>query len=219
MTDKRVFIFDFDGLLVDTEQVYRKGWRVAFDDAGLDMPDEELDTWVGKSIDYTRAAVERSFGAGVYERLYAKREEYVYGLIARGEVHAKPYALEALRALAQAGIPVGVVTFSLRRRVEAIADSLGMRPLISHIVASEDVTRRKPDPEPYLRMLEALDADACEAVAFEDSPTGREAAVAAGIEVYLVPDTSSSVAVPEGVRCEPDLSVVLRLIGPEGGSR
>lgn len=214
MAGKRLFIFDFDGLLVDTERVYRDGWRATFDEAGLDMPDAELDAWVGKSIDHTSALVAERFGdPGLFERLYALREKYVYDVIDRGGIKAKPYAVEALEAVHAAGIPACVVSSSLRRRVTTIIGRLGISGCVDFLVASEDVERRKPHPDPYLRALEHFGCPAADAVAFEDSLTGREAAVCAGVDVWLVPDTSSDpFEIPEGARHAEDLSVVLRVL-------
>ena len=217
MAKKELYIFDFDGLLVDTERVYREGWRATFDKTGLDMPDSELERWIGKSIDYTSARVAELFGdPSLYKRLYALREEYVYGVIADGGVKAKPGAIEALTAVHEAGIPIAVVSSSLRKRVEAITGKLDILGLIDFIVASEDVERRKPDPEPYQKALDHFACPASAAIAFEDSLTGRSAAAAAGIDVWLVPDKSSpAFEVPEGVSHADDLGIVLALLALE----
>ncbi|ERL06945.1 HAD family hydrolase [Olsenella profusa] len=219
MAKKGLYIFDFDGLLVDTERVYREGWRTAFDRAGLDMPDSELESWVGRSIDYTSAAVERRFhDPDLYPRLYALREEYVYGAIAAGGIKPKPFALHALRVVHDANRHVCVVSSSLRRRVVAIAERLGFLGLVDHIVASEDVGQRKPNPEPYQKALEKFECSPSTAVAFEDSLTGRHAAFAAGIDVWLVPDTSSpAFEIPDGIACASDLRIALRLLDMESG--
>ena len=220
MASKSLYIFDFDGLLFDTERVYRDGWRATFDKVGLDMPDAELETWVGKSIDDTRAVIAERFGdPELFDRLYAIREEFVYGVIDQGGVVAKPYAIEALTALHQAGVPVCIVSSSWRKRVMTILERVGAEGLVDYMVCAEDVERRKPNPDPYLKALEHFGCPAGDAVAFEDSLTGRRAAQAAGVDVWLVPDTSSMpFEVPEGARHADDLSVVLRLLaqGEEG---
>ncbi|MDO4428815.1 MAG: HAD family phosphatase [Atopobiaceae bacterium] len=220
MARRSLYIFDFDGLLVDTERVYRAGWRATFDRVGLDMPDAELEEWVGKSIDDTRAVVTERFGdPGLFDRLYAIREEYVYDVIDRGGVEAKPYALEALEAVHRAGVPVCIVSSSWRRRVMAIIERLGAAGLVDYLVCAEDVDRRKPSPDPYLKALGHFGCPAGEAVAFEDSLTGRSAALAAGVGVWLVPDTSSRpFEIPEGAWHADDLSIVLRVLaqGEEG---
>lgn len=218
MISKSLFVFDFDGLLVDTERVYRAGWRMTFDEAGLDMPDSILDTWVGKSIDYTRACVADRFGdPNLYDRLYTRREEYVYGVINRGGVKAKPYAREALEAVHAASLAVGVVSSSLRKRITAIAARLDLLDYIDFIVASEDVARRKPDSEPYLKLLDHFGIAAQKAIAFEDSLTGCKAAAGAGIDVWIVPDTSSDTfAIPEDFNHSDDLSIVLDLLKDTG---
>lgn len=219
MAHKDLFIFDFDGTLVDTEQVYRAGWRATFDEAGLDMPDEVLDTWAGKSIDYTSACVAERFGdPTLYEKLYALREEFVYGVIEDGGVRPKPGALEGLAAVHEAGLPIGVVSSSLRNRIQTIAKKLGFLELIDFIVASEDVEHRKPEPEPYQRVLDHFGVPAEAAVAFEDSMTGYASATAAGIETWVVPDTSSEpFEVPEGVHTARDLSCVLDVLAQAKG--
>lgn len=215
---KKLYVFDFDGLLVDTERVYREGWRATFDAAGLDMPDSELDGWSGKSIDYTSARVAELFGdPTLYRRLYKMREEYVYGIIDAGGVKAKPFAIEALTAVHEAGLPIAVVSSSLRKRVKTIASKLGFLDLVDFIVASEDVEYRKPNPDPYMKAIGHFGCPASAAVAFEDSLTGRAAAIAAGIEVWLVPDTSSSsFEIPKGANCAEDLGIVTKILHADG---
>jgi HAD superfamily hydrolase (TIGR01509 family) len=68
-----------------------------------------------------------------------------------------------------------------------ILETHGLTPLFDVVVWGDEVTRSKPHPEGYLRALELLDADASASLAFEDSGTGRQAALAAGLMVLEVP--------------------------------
>jgi HAD superfamily hydrolase (TIGR01509 family) len=103
-----------------------------------------------------------------------------------GEVAWRPGALDLLARVVGAGLRTGLVTMAYRPVAEALARATGL-PVFDVIVAGDDVTRSKPDPQPYLLALDALGVSAEEAIAVEDTPTGAASAQAAGLRTVVVP--------------------------------
>jgi HAD superfamily hydrolase (TIGR01509 family) len=97
----------------------------------------------------------------------------------------RPGARALFDALHDDAIPVGLVTSSQRRFMDAVLSSTGFR--FSVTVCAEDVTTTKPDPEPYLLAAKLLDVDPSSCVVLEDSPNGVAAGEAAGCRVVAVP--------------------------------
>jgi HAD superfamily hydrolase (TIGR01509 family) len=108
-------------------------------------------------------------------------------------VQMKPGALELLAEVAEAGLPHALVTSAEPEIMAAALDSIGVRFPVT--VCAADVTRGKPDPEPYLRAASLLGVRPECSVALEDSPTGITSAHAAGYTVVAVP----SVPPPPGL--------------------
>ncbi|AEB06806.1 HAD-superfamily hydrolase, subfamily IA, variant 3 [Coriobacterium glomerans PW2] len=216
LSKKTVFIFDLDGLLLDTECIYKRGWEIALQRLGLFLPDSVLNSWAGKSIDHTRAAFDDFFqDTSIYDRAYAIREEYILETLRKGRLMPKPYAPEALQKISEVGCRSGVVTSSQRKRAMIMLTALGLMHYFDHMVSAEDVSRRKPDPEPYHRIVSLFESDYRSCIAFEDSLTGYRSAAAAGVDVILVPDSSISQQLERrpSVRAARDLSVVMTMLG------
>jgi HAD superfamily hydrolase (TIGR01509 family) len=123
-------------------------------------------------------------------------EELLDGVVrlVEQEVPWRPGARELLAALRVEGVPCALVTMSWRRFVEPVVRALPDGSF-DVLVCGDEVSRGKPDPEPYLRAAELLGHLPEHTLAIEDSPTGAASADAAGCRVLVVP---SHVEVPEG---------------------
>jgi HAD superfamily hydrolase (TIGR01509 family) len=108
--------------------------------------------------------------------------------VARGPVHARPGAAELLAEVKAAGMPHALVTSSERVIMDAVLGITGLDFAVT--VCAEDVTRIKPDPEPYLLGTKLLGADPAHSVALEDSPNGVASAEAAGCRMVAVPNVT-----------------------------
>jgi HAD superfamily hydrolase (TIGR01509 family) len=104
---------------------------------------------------------------------------------AEGRIVVRPGARELLEAVAAAGVPHALVTGSQRPFTEAVLASTALSFQVT--VTGDDVTRTKPDPEPYRLAAKLLDADPEHCVALEDSPNGVASATGAGCRVVAVP--------------------------------
>ena len=175
-----------DGLLVDTEPLWFETEADVMARLGAPWGPEDQQQLLGGSMERTvgyllarattpapPADVARWMMDGMLRRA------------AQGRVVVRPGARELLAEVAAAGVPYALVTGSQRPFTEAVLASTGFRFPVT--VTADDVTRTKPDPEPYLLAAKLLDADPGQCVALEDSPNGIASATGAGCRVVAVP--------------------------------
>jgi HAD superfamily hydrolase (TIGR01509 family) len=186
----RAFLFDFDGLLLDTEFASRAGWQLLYREHGHELPEDLWATLVGT----THAPwdpmthLEELVGAPLErEALNERRYAHEIGLIEAEEL--RPGIADYLAAAREHGLKRAIVSSSSRRWVdmhlERLEEAVGWDAICT---ADGDPVRAKPAPTLYLEALAALEVAAADAVAFEDSPNGVLAAKAAGIFCVAVPN-------------------------------
>lgn len=185
----RALIFDFDGLILDTEMPDFQSWQEIYKEYGCSLP---LSLWaacIGTSEkafdppDYLEALLGRPVDR---EAIRSKREERRIELLEKQPIlpGVKDYITDAKRL----GLELGLTSCSSRDRVTLHLSRLGLGEEFDSIKCAEDVERVKPDPELYHAMLEALGLRADEAIALEDSPNGILAARRAGVFCVAVPN-------------------------------
>ena len=168
-------LFDFDGTLADTERL------------GIELDDEVYAHFGITPI----PALFRAHGMDVSaEEFFSHRRPNAI-IYEEMPLEASPGARELMARLRADGTRVAVVSTTEHRLVVTALGRVGLLDLVDLVVGGDDVTRHKPDPEPYARALKALGIAAHEAVAFEDSPSGVASAQAAG--VHTLGYTGSSV--------------------------
>jgi len=194
-TELRGVLFDMDGLLIDSEpQWFAAEARTVAQLGGQWGPGEAADL-LGSNLEVAanymiaHSASELTTSAVMEMLLDNATKE-----LARG-IRFRPGALELVEALADVGIPVALVTSSVRTHVEVVLEHLHTDPFRFHVTA-DDVTRLKPHPEPYLTAVDRLGLRASNVVVLEDSPTGVAAAEAAGCHVVAVPSEVAIAAAP-----------------------
>jgi HAD superfamily hydrolase (TIGR01509 family) len=186
----RGLLFDFDGLLVDTESPSRLGWEEIYREHGVDLPHEEWATLVGTigaPFDPARHLEELVGRPLDHEDLRKRKRARSHALADLEELRpgVEDYFVEAERR----GLRTAVVSSSDDWWVERHLGRLGRLEGLDAIVAANgDRSRAKPQPDLYLDALEGLELKAEEAIAFEDSPNGVTAAKAAGIFCVAVPN-------------------------------
>jgi HAD superfamily hydrolase (TIGR01509 family) len=186
----RAFLFDFDGLILDTELASRAGWQLLYREHGHELPTDLWATLVGTTHAPwdPMAHLEELVGEPLErEALNERRYAHEIALIEAEEL--RPGIAEYLAAARQHGLKRAIVSSSQRRWVdmhlERLEESAGWDAICT---ADRDPARAKPAPTLYLEALSALDVGAEEAVAFEDSPNGVLAAKAAGVFCIAVPN-------------------------------
>jgi HAD superfamily hydrolase (TIGR01509 family) len=185
----RALIFDFDGLILDTETPLHASWAEIYGEHGLTVSPAAWASLLGASADppemyelleaHLDRPVDRPF---LRERRLRRELELL-----KHEV-IMPGVSELVAAADARGLRMAVASSSERSWVENHLSRLGLRERFSAVVCAEDVERTKPDPALYIEALKRLDARAEEAIAFEDSDHGTRAASAAGIFCVAVPN-------------------------------
>ena len=189
----RGLLFDFDGLILDTETALHAGWQWLYREHGLELPEDLWARTVGTINGFDAGAhLEELVGGPLdWESLTARRNEHELTLIEAEEL--RPGILEYLADAQRLGLKRAIVSSSSKdwvdlhlRRLEQAA---GWDAIVT---ADHDIERAKPRPTLYLEALDALGLEPIEAIAFEDSPNGVRAAKAAGILCVAVPNSVTS---------------------------
>ena len=186
----RAIVFDFDGLIVDTEQPIYEAYSTIFAGLGATLP---LSVWqdvIGQGASTSDAAfvhLESSIGREVDRdalraEARAMRREVTLALPPRDG------AAELIAEAKQAGLALAVASSSTFAWVNGHLDRLGLLPSFDAVCTRDDVERTKPDPAVYRLALERLGVEPQEAFAIEDSPHGVTAAKAAGLRCVAAPN-------------------------------
>jgi HAD superfamily hydrolase (TIGR01509 family) len=185
----RAFLFDFDGLILDTETPSRAGWQWLYEQHGHELPPELWATVVGTHGTWDPMAHLEELAGRPLEReaLDEGRVAHELSLIEAEEL--RPGIAEYLAAAERHGLKRAIVSTSTRRWIDRHLTRLERAVGWDAIVTADlDPSRAKPRPTLYLEALEALEVRAEEAVAFEDSPNGVRAARGAGVFVVGIPN-------------------------------
>ncbi len=182
-------IFDFDGLILETESADYRSWQELFRAESDDLPLEVWVECVGRDASFFDpiSYLEERLGRPVErERMRAQQKTRFLEL-----VHAQavmPGVHEYIEAARQYGIKLGIASSSSRQWVMGNLDRLGLTDCWGCIRCREDVPRAKPEPDVYLAVLEGLRTTAPTSIALEDSPNGIRAAKRAGLQCVAVPN-------------------------------
>ena len=185
----RAFLFDFDGLILDTEVPSRAGWAWLYEQHGHELPPEKWATVVGTHGAWDPMAhLEKLVGEPLErEALNERRFAYELSLIEAEEL--RPGIADYWAFAREHGLKRAIVSSASRRWIDMhlhrLEQAVGWDAILT---ADRDAARAKPAPTLYLEALDALGVAAEEAVAFEDSPNGIRAARAAGIFVVGIPN-------------------------------
>lgn len=178
----RAVLWDLDGTLADTRMQHWQAWRDALDEVGVTITESQFLATFGRRNDAiltawlgSEATPER------IRRLGDAKEERFRKLIGRDGLGALPGATAWVRRLTRHGWRQAIASSAPRRNVEVMRRALGLEPYIPVIVAAEDVTAGKPDPEVFVVAAERLGVPAAQCVVIEDAHPGIEAARRAGM--------------------------------------
>jgi putative hydrolase of the HAD superfamily len=191
---KQALIFDFDGLILDTETPEVQLWQELFSRHGQEFP---MDDWVRTVVGSSTASLDprqhlASLSGASLPRI--TRQEKTARLRRRRQAPLPPLpgVREMLTLARQAGLRLAIASSSPHRWVDGTLSRLGFLSLFEAVVCREDAARVKPAPDLYLAALAALQVPPSRALAFEDSPNGITAARQAGLKVVGVPNNITS---------------------------
>jgi HAD superfamily hydrolase (TIGR01509 family) len=181
-------LFDLDGVILDSEQVYFEAMRRAMlDIVGYELTRPEFDReFFGRTaLDGLAAWVkQKQRDVKVIESINQRRREYVHQFFS-DQVKLYPDGVALLGKLS-GRVRLGLVSSSNRRLADEAITLLPDPNVFEVVVGASDAPKVKPHPDPYLMAMHQLNLSADDCVAIEDSPTGVTAARAAGLRVIAV---------------------------------
>ena len=191
MSTLAAIVFDFDGLIVDTEGPGFISWREIYEQFGAEL---NLGHW-SRATGYVGG-----FDPAAYlEHLLGRRLDWSQ-IIPRREARNWELTLQAktlpgieslFQTAKQRGLPIGVASNSGHGWVEEGLKRLGLRTFVDAVVTRDMVMNPKPAPDVYLKTVQSLDIDPNRAVALEDSEPGCRAAKHAGMKAVAIPNQFS----------------------------
>lgn len=182
-------MFDFDGLILDTETPFYVSWKEIYRAAGLEVAPEEWAAILGKAADPPAAYefLERHLGLSVDRAAVRARRAAREAELLEYE-RPLPGVRELLGEAKAQNLSVAIASSSERSWVADHLARFALSGFFDAVVCAEDVEHTKPAPDLYLTALRRLGVGAREAIAFEDSPHGVEAAKRAGLFCVAIPN-------------------------------
>ena len=185
----RAFLFDFDGLILDTETASRAGWAWLYREHGHELPPEKWALMVGTVDGWDPMSHLETLVGEPLEAEALNERRYAHELSLLEAEELRPGIAEYLAAAQRHGLKRAIVSSASRRWIDLhlarLERAIGWDAIVT---ADHDAERAKPRPTLYLEALDLLGVSPDEAVVFEDSPNGIRAAKAAGIFVVGIPN-------------------------------
>jgi len=181
-------LFDLDGVIVDSRPHHLTAWHRLAGEHRLEHAPDYFTQTFGLRNDAILGGLVPGITPGELARL-ADEKEALFRQAARGRVEALPGVRELLVALDSESIPRAIVTSTPRANLDLILDSLELAGRFQALVAEEDASKGKPDPEGFLVAAERLGIEAPRCVVIEDAPAGLRAAKSAGMRAIGVTTT------------------------------
>jgi beta-phosphoglucomutase len=178
----RAVLWDMDGTLVDSEESHWLSWRDTMALEGFALTHDQFIQTFGQRND---SILPQWLGAEApadrIQRVGDTKEELYRKLIREGGIELLPGALEWVRRLHAAGWAQAIASSAPRANIDVVLEVLGLTEDFQSVVAAEDVTKGKPDPQVFLTAAGRLDTPPSRCIVVEDAAPGVEAARRAGM--------------------------------------
>lgn len=185
----RAVVFDFDGLLVDSETLFHRVYAEILADHGHPFTRNDYSAgYAGRPVPAIARAFVTDFKLPLSSEEVARRIHADEAALRAEGVPLKPGARELLDHLKARGYGIGVASSSQRPRAMNVLEQHGLVDFFAASAFAEDISRGKPDPEVFLLAAARLGIDPSECLVLEDSTMGIEAAANAGMRVICIPD-------------------------------
>lgn len=182
------FVFDMDGILLDTEPLYQKAMMQACRDLGYEMPVDLHNAQIGIPGDVGLQMMRDYFGPEFPLELYTEYTSKTMRALTAENVPLKPGVMELLFELNTRQIPCAVATSTSSPTAPRRLARAGIIDKFGAVVTRSDVVNGKPHPEPFLTAAGKLGVNPEVCIALEDSHNGIRSAHGAGMKAIMVPD-------------------------------
>lgn len=181
-------LFDLDGVIVDSRAFHMQAWEQWAREHEIPHEPGYFHSVFGLRNDAIIGGLLPSISPEELRSLALHKEE-LFRAAARGNLQPLPGAIRLLHLLDDRQIPRAIVTSTPRANLDVVLESLMLEGRFGALVAEEDATKGKPDPEGFLVAAERLGVDPARCVVIEDAPAGLEAARAGGMRAIGVTTT------------------------------
>lgn len=211
------FIFDMDGLIIDSEPVYKKVWQAACAEQGFNLSDEEHTELKGRgrkgALEHIQIIASRKnskIDISLFLPALAQFEAKFFG---EEPLPIKNGLIDLLFHVESLCLPKGVGTSASRATAERCLSQAGVRERFHTVVGGDEVRAGKPNPDIFLEVAARLGTDPSRCLVMEDSEVGIEAAKSAGMFAIRIPD-GISVELAKSSKADlvlPDLAKIIEL--------
>lgn len=183
------FIFDMDGLMLDSERITNQAWQKAAADFGYDLTEAMMLECVGCSPAISETIQKKYLGQDYpYLKIRDRKVDYFEASVSKHGIPIKKGLPELLDLLDSKQISKAVASSTLQPYVNRRLQVTGLHQRFDAIVTGSEVEKVKPDPALYLEAARRMGAESGCCLVLEDTPFGVKAADAAGMPVILIPD-------------------------------
>jgi HAD superfamily hydrolase (TIGR01509 family) len=187
----KAVVFDFDGLMFNTEEIFNRSGQELLRRRGLEMTPELLALMMGRRSDEAFPLMIAALGLSESPAELRAEERVIFQDLLWTHVAPMPGLFELLSHLEQRAIPKGVATSSRRAYIESVLRKFELVERFDLLLTSEDVVEGKPHPEIYLTAARRLGVRPAEMLVLEDSENGTRSAAAAGAVAVSIPHEHS----------------------------
>ena len=186
----KAIVFDMDGVLIQSEAMYRDSFLAAAKEGGHDMPVDVYQRVCGSPWDTITRTIISEYGADF--PIDAFRDAWLrhVAVLMEPGVGLMPGVVEVLNLLDELGIPRAIATSSRHESVQRHLGPFNLIKRFDHIIARSDYTEPKPSPMPYLLAAKRLGISPSDCLALEDSYHGVQSASSARMMTVMVPDVA-----------------------------
>lgn len=188
MENIKAILFDFDGVIVDSEPLHFEAHKKALKNFRVELTFEDyMDFGVSKGDNNLYEKVSQKYGVKIDKEVISKTKKQIYREIFDEKAELIPGILEALKKFSKR-YDLAIVSSGVKSSIEYAIDKFDIGKYFKFVVTGDDVEKVKPFPDVYLKSIELLGLEKENCIAIEDSETGLEAAKNAGIKCIAIPN-------------------------------
>lgn len=191
MSEKVGFVFDWDGVVVDSSKQHEKSWELLAEAEGLSLFDGHFKLGFGKKNQFIIPNILKwTNDLQEIERLSLEKERFYRQIVRETGLAPLPGVSHFLNTLATKNLHRVVGSSTPRKNIDTVLQVIGLEGIFEHIVSADDVGKGKPDPEVFLKAAERIGVPPERCIVFEDSLSGIEAGLAASMTVVGIATTN-----------------------------
>ncbi len=181
-------LFDMDGLIFDTESVYKLSWQHAANNQGLVLSDDFYQHFLGVQDGQCESMMQERFGSALNLEQFKKERDTHFHQSRENGIAYKLGFEQLFQSLKSKNLRCALITSSPLRDVKHNFKNSGYLEQFEVVITSEDVKNSKPAPDGYLMACDKLNVTPQECLVLEDSHNGALSGLNAGCQVIMVPD-------------------------------